>query len=431
MNSQLSVVKPHRGEAYQRVFDGRKKRIRGLWKRNDRYYAQLSVRDPDTGRLAVRRVALLDEKTQQPVATAAAAKEALDRLKIKRADDSLPVLKRCPRLQDYVKAYEDHLAAMPDKKRPATVAKEKSILARWVKHLGGDLRLNQIAKVHIRGFQELRQQKGASARTVNIDLIVLRGLLKMALQEGLIQRLPMDGLRPLRHVAKKRMLVTFAEIQSVWLAAAQPAYQQGELLPKGEVGQPLKNAVQFTDYLKLLAFSGARRNEGLALQWQRDVSFERRQLTIGADGLAKNHKARVVDFNPELEALLKDMATRRAPDSLWLFPSPQRGEEDRPAKTFKETLNLARTYAAREHPHLARFGFHDCRHFFISMCVMGGIDFMTIAEWVGHADGGVLIGKVYGHLAAEHRRKMADKLVLGVSTAASPAKLAVPDLTEA
>jgi len=96
--------------------------------------------------------------------------------------------------------------------------------------------LNQIVKVHIRGFQELRQRKGSSARTVNIDLIVLRGLLKMALQEGFIQRLPMDGLRPLRHVAKKLMLVTFAEIQSVWLAAAQPVYQQGELLPKGEVG---------------------------------------------------------------------------------------------------------------------------------------------------------------------------------------------------
>jgi hypothetical protein len=41
---------------------------------------------------------------------------------------------------------------------------------------------------------------------------------------------------------------------------------------------------------------------------------------------------------------------------------------------------------------------------------MSGIDFMTIAAWVGHKDGGVLIGKVYGHLANEHRKAMADKL---------------------
>ena len=41
---------------------------------------------------------------------------------------------------------------------------------------------------------------------------------------------------------------------------------------------------------------------------------------------------------------------------------------------------------------------------------MGGIDFMTIAKWVGHKDGGILIGKVYGHLSDEHARKQAMKL---------------------
>src|ERR1035441_3644261 len=34
-------------------------------------------------------------------------------------------------------------------------------------------------------------------------------------------------------------------------------------------------------------------------------------------------------------------------------------------------------------------------------CVMSGIDFMTIAKWVGHKDGGVLVGKVHGHLSSE------------------------------
>jgi site-specific recombinase XerD len=47
-----------------------------------------------------------------------------------------------------------------------------------------------------------------------------------------------------------------------------------------------------------------------------------------------------------------------------------------------------------------------CRHFFISMCVMSGIDFMTIAKWVGHQDGGVLIGKVYGHLSNEQAQRV-------------------------
>lgn len=45
------------------------------------------------------------------------------------------------------------------------------------------------------------------------------------------------------------------------------------------------------------------------------------------------------------------------------------------------------------------------------MCVMSGIDYMTIARWVGHQDGGILIGKVYGHLSNEHQQRMAQRIV--------------------
>ena len=143
------------------------------------------------------------------------------------------------------------------------------------------------------------------------------------------------------------------------------------------------------------------------MRWQ-DVDFKQAQLTIGAEGDTKNRSARVVDFNPKLKAHLLDMKKRSAPDSQWLFPSPQRGERDIPAKTFRESLRLARTQAK-----MPDFNFHDCRHHFISMCVMSGVDFMTIAAWVGHRDGGVLIGKVYGHLANEHRKAMAERVNFG------------------
>jgi len=122
----------------------------------------------------------------------------------------------------------------------------------------------------------------------------------------------------------------------------------------------------------------------------------------------KNREARTVDFNAKLKAHLDDMASRLAPDSCWLFPSPQRGDKDIPAHSFIESLKLVRTQAK-----LPGFGFHDVRHHFVSMCVMSGIDFMTIAAWVGHKDGGILIGKVYGHLANEHRTAMAAKLTFG------------------
>jgi len=165
-----------------------------------------------------------------------------------------------------------------------------------------------------------------------------------------------------------------------------------------------KNALQFVDYFSLLLYSGAREKEALRVGWA-DVDFENGKVAIGADGLAKNHEVRRVDLNPALESLLRAMHGRRAPDSQWLFPSPQRGEQDIPAKTFRESLRLACAAAPVE-----LFKFHDARHYFISTCVMAGIDFMSIAARVGHKDSGVLIGKVYGHLADEHRKRQARRL---------------------
>lgn len=77
-------------------------------------------------------------------------------------------------------------------------------------------------------------------------------------------------------------------------------------------------------------------------------------------------------------------------------------------KSFRDSLILARQAAG-----IPQFGFHDSRHFFISMCVMSGIDFMTIARWVGHQDGGILIGKVYGHLSNEHAKRQAGRIDFG------------------
>lgn len=73
-----------------------------------------------------------------------------------------------------------------------------------------------------------------------------------------------------------------------------------------------------------------------------------------------------------------------------------------------ESLRLARKAAG-----MPQFGFHDCRHLFVSFAVMAGIDFMTIARWCGHKDGGVLIGRTYGHLSNEHAQLQAQRLNFG------------------
>lgn len=377
------------GGSYTKVIDGRKQPVRGLWQRNGAFYARLDV-ETASGTKKNCRVRLVDA-AGVPVKTVPEAVKSLAKLRDKRDTNDLPALRLCPKLADAVAAYLDFFSKVTDAKRPRTLQKERGCLALWVTHMGG-IRVDKIKRAHVNDFIAKRQAAGISGRTANLDVIALRSVLKRARDDGHLRALPTDGLRPLKWIAKKRHLVTAADIERLADAGLTAS----------------KNGQQLADYIRVLAYCGSRRDETLRLKWS-DVDFEQGLLTVGSDGLAKNHEHRTVDFNAKLDAHLRDMFARRAPDSDFLFPSPLRGDRDASTKTFKESLALARAAAA-----LPTFTFHDCRHAFISYAVMSGIDFMTIAKWVGHKDGGVLIGKVYGHLANEHRKLQASRIRFGV-----------------
>ncbi len=256
-----------------------------------------------------------------------------------------------------------------------------------------------------------KHYKTASGRTVALDLVALRNVLCAAEDARHLKELPrfpkVGKVAPLR-----RPLISPAQLDT-WLAGCRG---------KKEVGSPVtKNGEQRRDYLRYLAFSGAREQGTLRVRWAH-VDFERARVfigapddfdaaafTIGESDTSKSSGSRVVDFNPRLESLLREMHPRRAPDSSFVFSSPQRGAKDIPVKSLRESLK-----AVRAHVKLPTFGFHHLRVYFISYVVMNGIDFMTIAKWVEHRDGDVLIGKFYGDIADEHRKRMASRLTFGI-----------------
>ena len=402
VSAQVVRTSQHQAPTYQKACDERKRPLRGLWVRNGRFYAQMTVEDPHTGRKQVRRVPL------EGALTTAQAKQQFDELLVNRRKGTLPVLKQTPDFATFAVSYLDFYRQAKDAKRASTLETEAYAIDRWKEHLG-HLRLNQIKRIHIDSFIAKRQAENKSARTVNLEVTIFRNVLKRAVDQKLLTQLPTENLRPLKSKPHKRQLVMREQIDQMLAICQQPLFCSSRLAQPGERGQKLANAQEFSDYLRLLCFSGARKTEATRLKWS-DVDEQNHQLTIGSDGEVKNRKWRVIDFNPELEKLLTEMKARRAPDSDWLFPTPRRGEEDRPVKEFRESLALVRQAAG-----LPKFGFHDCRHFFISMCVMSGIDYMTIARWVGHQDGGILIGKVYGHLSNEHAKRQATKVNFGTS----------------
>jgi integrase len=369
--------------------DSRNRRVPGLYIRNGRYYCQLWT-DLGNGKKGPRRFPLVNGDNQ-PIYSLTAAKEALEIKRHERRQNKLPTSGRKPLLADYCETYFEK--AKVQRKRPGTVENERQATARWRDFLG-DVRIDRISMPVISAYVDKRLKGGVfagrkldsvSERTVNIDLMVLRNVLKAAIDDGHLRELPRIKLLD-EAPAPKRQLITPAEFKNLIKVARTSCAKNGE---------------QLADYLQFLAFTGAREKEALRIKWE-DADFKNERLTIGADQLTKNWEARRVEFNPQLRTLLRDMKKRRAPDSSWLFPSPRRGPRDEHAKSFRESLKMARKAAGIEW-----LGFHDLRHYFCSVCVMAGIDFMTIAAWLGHKDGGILVGKVYGHLLDEHRQKAA------------------------
>jgi integrase len=407
------------GPQFMPALDSRNRRVPGLCTRNGRYYAQLWL-DLGSGRKSARRLPLIDEN-KQPIRSLAEAKDALISLREKRKQNTLPQRGRRPTFAAFAAQYLQ--MASTRQKRKRTQGKEEAAIQMWNAHFG-QVRLDQISTPMIKDFVERRLNgcrlrgkyyEPAAPRTVALDLIALRNVLKAAIDSDHIRELPRFPRVKVPPPPRRRLL-TPEQFRNVLECC----------FVKKDDGEPLtKNGQQLHDFLHLLAFSGAREQEALRLRWSH-VDFARRRIFIGADenfkaaamhigsgGISKTHTSRIVDFNPQLEGLLRKMHERRAPDSDWLFPSPQRGQKDIHAKTFRESFNLVRTKAE-----LPNIGFHDLRHLFCSFSVMAGIDFMTIASWLGHKDGGILIGKVYGHLLDDHRQKMAAKLTIALGPTA-------------
>jgi integrase len=383
------------------VRDSRNRRVRGLYQRNGRYYAQLWV-DQGYGKKSARRFRLFNSDNL-PARNLQEAKEALEVRRHERRENSLPILGHKPIFGDYCDTYFDK--ARVQRKRPGTIENERQAISRWHSHLG-HLRIDKITTPTIAGFLEKRLKGGAfggrklesvSERTANLDLMTLRNVLKAAVDDGYLRDLPKMKMLAEPPTPKRQLLMP--EEFDRLIAAARTRCK--------------KNGEQFADYLRFLAFSGAREQEALRIKWA-DVDFDRERVTIGADQLSKNWESRTVEFNPQLGALLRAMRRRRAPDCAWLFPSPHRGPRDEHARSFRESLKIAREAAGLEW-----VGFHDLRHYFCSMCVMAGVDFMTIATWLGHKDGGILVGKVYGHLLDEHRQYAAKQVHFGLAVVRS------------
>lgn len=234
---------------------------------------------------------------------------------------------------------------------------------------------------------EKKRGVGISASSFNHDRTALVAVLEFAMAEGLLMENPAKAIAG-RKLPKNKITI--------------PTKDQFKLLVRTirDAG-PL--AQQGADLVELLACSGMRLSEATGVSWG-DVDFEggRFVVTGGSKG-TKNHEARSVPLFPSLRALLERMKAD-------LGKEPNLNERVILIGTAKKAIGNACKRA-----HLPPFYHHLLRHFFVSQAIEAGVDFKTIAAWVGHKDGGMLVAKTYGHLTDTHSFAMAQKMTFGAS----------------
>jgi integrase len=190
---------------------------------------------------------------------------------------------------------------------------------------------------------------------------------------------------PLEGVSKARMRQKRLELPSV---------AQFHAIVKNVSEAGARQSKDCADLVRFLAFSGARISEANAVRW-RDFDAEKGRLAI--PGTKSTSSERVIPIFPPLAELLKEIYGRRGREAA-----------DAPLLRVKEckgALRSACTLAG-----VKPITHHDLRHLFATRCIESGVDVPTVSRWLGHADGGALAMRTYGHLRQEHSAAQAAKV---------------------
>ncbi len=167
-----------------------------------------------------------------------------------------------------------------------------------------------------------------------------------------------------------------------------PSKEEFQLLIDDIVGQRKRSSLATAWAIELLAYTGMRISEAQDLRWKdiKNGSIIRRARKGG----------RIISapLIPAAEDLLQRMKGHGVPhganDPVLLVKSPR--------------IALANACKRLDLDHIR---VHDLRHIFATRCLESGVDFPTLAGWLGHKDGGILAAKTYGHLVPAHSEKQA------------------------
>jgi integrase len=244
----------------------------------------------------------------------------------------------------------------------------------------GPLALAEITPEVIARWQAQRLALGGGPVAVRGALTLLGGILQRAVEGGHLQTNPVRAVR-------KATLPRRSEVRP--LAPAIVERMRRAATPRDAT------------LLSMLAYSGLRPGEALALQW-RDIREQtilvERALSLGQEKDTKTSAHRTVRLLAPLAADLREWQLRsgRPSDHALIFPSKKGGPWTLSAyqswrrRAFKRALNRAGVVHGRP---------YDLRHSFASLLLHEGRSVIYVARQLGH-DARLTLG-TYGHVIDE------------------------------
>jgi integrase len=279
---------------------------------------------------------------------------------------------------------------------PSTASHYRRIIRLYVAPELGDVRVGRLDRVTLQAFYArlLRQispytHRPLSKGTVAYVHCMIHGALEDLVQTGQLLSNPARGLRP-RHVKSERYEYR------IWTQD-----QVKEFLN-------VARSDRMFALWRLLAFTGMRRNEALALKCS-DVRIEQRQLSVRrALGVAdkdtyltrpKTDAERVIELDKQTVRILgahikKRPKPHRSDD--WVF-STAAGEWLSPTSVTKWFRRLV------DKTDLPVIRLHDLRHTHASHLILAGANVKAVQERLGHSDVVVTLN-IYSHVLPTTQR---------------------------
>ena len=273
-----------------------------------------------------------------------------------------------------------------------TRASYQGNLDKWIYPALGDFKLPEITASQISALLLSMQSQGKSHSTTVKVYTILQSVFKMAYMADAVERNPMDKVeRPKPRKDEARQ-------------AAAEAYTAEELryILSCLENEPLK----WRTMVRLLADTGMRRGECCGLQW-RDIDFKAGTITISGNlcytadkgvylDTPKNGKTRIVDVDPEIVTLLRQLRVEQSKSAISCYVFTQDGIPDpmHPQSPTRYLKKFAQKYGVSDlHP-------HKLRHSFASIAITNGADIASVSEKLGHTDKAVTL-RMYTHADQE------------------------------